>query len=441
MRRKKISNLFGIFLDKWIDLKLGKINSKEIFQQILLISLFLALIATISNIAMQLSLPLIITTSAIAVFFACLYYFCRFKNYYYLTLNSFITSIFIILNLLWFFNAGSYGPTLLIVQAFVPMFLFFTEVKRRLLITFLFSLNTLILFFIEFFHPDWIIGYNDSRERLIDIFIISTLFFVLEVPLLYYAQKQFIAESLKAINSEKVKSAFLANMSHEIRTPMNAILGFADLLRDKDISEETKDNFIDIIKDNGNILLQLITNVMDASKLEAGMIETNFKTVAIAPLFERIYASFLTQIPSHKDIFFTYDIPSELKNLKFYTDELLIYQVISNLLTNAIKFTQKGFINFGVEAPESENPEWINIYVSDSGPGISKESQAEIFKRFNQGNFELRNKKEGVGLGLAICTELTRLLNGKIDLISDGKSGSKFYIRLKATKPEFSLIS
>ncbi len=437
-----ISDWAGIFLDKWIDLKLGKLNSKEIFKQILLLCILLAMFSTISNAIMGLAHQLIITTSAITFFLGILYYLVRFKNLHHIALNIFIISIFIILNLLWFFNGGSLGPTLLIVQAFVPMFIFFSDVKRRLLIILLFCANTTILFGLEYFHPEWIITYKSSEDRLFDIFIISCAFFAFEVPLLYFIQKQFIAQSLKAINSEKVKSAFLANMSHEIRTPMNAIVGFSELLRDPNLEEEMKDQFIDIIKDNGNVLLQLINNILDASKIEAGVVEVNYKKVKLKPLFERMYTTFLNQIPSNKNLFFTYKFPSNLNDIEYYTDELLLYQILSNLLTNAIKFTRKGFVEFGLEAPGVDNPQWIKVYVKDSGIGISKVVKKEIFDRFNQGNFNLKEKREGVGLGLSISNELAKRLNGTIDVQSDGKSGSIFYVTLyKIEKPKYEVES
>src|SRR5690606_27618713 len=104
--------------------------------------------------------------------------------------------------------------------------------------------------------------------------------------------------------------------------------------------ESTKKQYINIIKDNGNILLQLINNVMDASKLEAGIVEVHNKAFCIKPLLERLHTSLQPQISSHKEVFFTYHVPEELKGLTFYTDELLLYQILTNLVTNAIKFTE-----------------------------------------------------------------------------------------------------
>lgn len=430
MNKNRIAYLFNTFLEKWIDLKIGKINSKEVFQQILLISLIVALVSSISNIILKLSTELTVTTCSITTVFSILYYLTRYRNLYRSIVYTYIAFTFIILNTLWFTNAGSFGPTLFIFQAFVPMFLFFLEIKKKLLIVSLFSANIFVLFAIEYFHPNISIQYSSNQERIVDIFFISVIFFIFEIPLLYYVQKYFVAESLKAINSEKVKSAFLANMSHEIRTPMNAIIGFTELLKDNDIEDKMKNEYLDIIKDNGNILLQILNNVMDASKIEAGLVEVNNKIVKIKPLFERIHATFLTQIPSNKKLLFTYEIPDKLTDIDFFTDELLLYQILSNLISNAIKFTHTGFVKFGVKASEFTNPQRIRFYVSDSGSGISTADKDQIFKRFNQGHFDLNNKKDGVGLGLAISSDLANKLNGKITLETNQNTGSTFFVTL-----------
>ena len=426
------------FFNELLDIKIGKIDPKIIFRQIVFICIILTSLATISNKAIGLSDQLTWFTAVITVFLLVIFQVSKFERYFQLCLFTFITCLFAALNIFWIYNAGSHGPTIFMVQAFVPIFIFFYEAQRRLLIIFLFCLNTAALFALEYYHPEWIIGYDNNNERLLDLFVIFIIFFLFEVPILYFAQNQLVSESINAINSEKVKSAFLANMSHEIRTPLNAILGFSELIREPDLDQEIKNQYIDIVKENGNVLLQIINNVMDASRIEAGIIEMNPKSVQLQPLFDRLYNAFISQIPSNKELFFTFSIPDELKNLTFYTDELLLYQCIGNLLSNAIKFTEKGFVEFGLEANSKEDPDWIKIYVKDSGPGISNKYKRKIFERFNQKGFEQRNKNEGLGLGLSICHELTKKLNGEINLCSDGKTGSIFTIKLIAVQePEF----
>ncbi|MGQ1783557.1 sensor histidine kinase [Saccharicrinis sp. GN24d3] len=435
MKQVKRASIFHFSLEKWMDTKLDKLNSKEIFEQVVLATTILSILASVCNTLLGLAPILSQFTFALSFLLMGIYYLSRFRNKYSFTLKLFIGLQYFVINFLWLTNGGSNGPTLLIFQAFIPMFIFMSEVKKKLLLISLFGFNILVLLAIDFFFPQLIVNYKNDTNRIIDILVVIIAFFVFIIPLLYFIQKQFIAQSIKAINSEKIKSAFLANMSHEIRTPMNAIIGFSELLNQPDLSKESKEEYVNIIRDNGNILLGIINNVMDASKLESGAIEVNKKQTKIKPLFERIYASFTAQIPAHKKLIFSYEIPFGLDDLEIYTDELLLHQILTNLITNAIKFTDKGFIKFGLALPNPQNPDRIRIYVSDSGKGISAENQKLIFQRFNQGGLDLKNKKEGVGLGLSISNELAQKINGKIDLESDGKTGSTFYINIFEGRP------
>ncbi|WP_185957393.1 sensor histidine kinase [Saccharicrinis carchari] len=434
MQGKKTRAIFGFSIERWIDSKIGKLNSQEIFEQILKLCIFLAASATVGNIILNLGNALIMATLFITLFFSLLYFFSHYKGYYPTSVKIFVASQFLILNVLWLTNGGSYGPTLLIFQAFIPMFIFFTELKRKLLIVFLLFVNVHVLFALEYFFPQLIRAYPNPGVRLFDTLVITFLFFIVEIPLLYFIQKQFIAQSLQAINSEKVKSAFLANMSHEIRTPMNAIIGFSELLGEPELDEDTKKQYVNIIKDNGNVLLQIINNIMDASKLESGLIEVNNSNTAIKPMLERLYNSHLPQIPSDKQVELICQVPRQLENITFFTDALLLHQILSNLITNAIKFTDKGYVKFGMEASATTHPEWLRFYVIDSGKGISQKSQAAIFQRFNQGHFNIKDKEGGVGLGLSISNELAQKINGTIELESDGKTGSAFYVILFSHK-------
>lgn len=434
MKDKKAFFTIDFPLERLIDLKIGKINSKGIFEQILKLCIILGASSSVGNVWLGLGTTLVVATVIMTLIYALLYYICHYKGFYQTSVKLFIASQFTLLNILWIYNGGSYGPTLLIFQAFIPIFIFFTELKNKLLILVLLFININILIAIEYVYPHVIIPYQTATARLFDTLVVTLLFFLIEIPLLYLVQRQFFAHSLKAIESEKVKSAFLANMSHEIRTPMNAIIGFSELLGDPELDDCSKNQYINIIKDNGNVLLQLINNIMDASKIEAGIVEVHRKNIHIKSLLQRLHASLLHQIPSAKELSLTYHVPELLEEIEFNTDELLLYQILSNLVMNAIKYTDKGYIKFGFDASSPHNPEWLQFYICDSGKGISPQNQQVIFERFNQEHFDSKNKNDGVGLGLSISNELARLLNGTIHLDSDGKTGSTFYVTINSTK-------
>ncbi|MBN2773482.1 MAG: PAS domain S-box protein [Prolixibacteraceae bacterium] len=251
-------------------------------------------------------------------------------------------------------------------------------------------------------------------------------------------EEDLIIAKEKADEATKAKSEFLANMSHEIRTPMNAILGFADLLS-ASISESNAKNYINSLKTSGKSLLNLINDILDLSKVEAGMLQLSYEFTNLRLLFEDIYQMFSIEIESKK-LDFILELDNTLPTAVFL-DEARLRQILINLVNNAVKFTDEGFIKL-IARPE--NP--INIQhnkknysinllieVEDSGIGISKEFQKIIFDSFTQHEGHDTKKHGGTGLGLAITQNLVKLMNGQISLLSHPGKGSKFSILLKNT--------
>jgi PAS domain S-box-containing protein len=241
----------------------------------------------------------------------------------------------------------------------------------------------------------------------------------------------------EAEEANKAKSEFLANMSHEIRTPMNAVLGYAELLGFM-LEDKTQRDYLESIKSSGRSLLTLINDILDLSRIEAGKLELQFEFVnsqAFFSEFERIFSLRL----SEKGLKFILEISSGTPS-GIYIDDARLRQIILNLIGNATKFTEKGSIRLKVYA---ENPQIINytkgkaeefidliIEVSDTGIGISKEMQEEIFNPFVQGQGQNVKKYGGTGLGLAITQRLIQLMNGTIDLDSQLNKGSSFKIKI-----------
>lgn len=233
----------------------------------------------------------------------------------------------------------------------------------------------------------------------------------------------------RAEAADKLKSSFLANMSHEIRTPMNGIIGFSKLLRKEDLKPEQKDKFINIIDGNCTLLLKLIDDILDISKIEAGELIIEFSQVNIELILYEILAFYeiYKDNRNKSEIEIKLNIQKGLNLKGIITDKIRLKQIISNLIGNALKFTDSGFIEFGVSKYGRNN---LLFYVKDSGIGISKEHLANVFDRFWTHEVTASKKYEGTGLGLAICEKLSGLLGGKIWVESEVGIGSTFYFTI-----------
>ena len=244
--------------------------------------------------------------------------------------------------------------------------------------------------------------------------------------------------SQKAMQANKAKSGFLANMSHEIRTPMNAIIGFAEILFRKIEVPEHKEYVRSIIS-AGNTLLSLINDILDLSKIEAG--KTELKPVYFKPdsLQSAIFDIFKSKA-EEKHLSFTFNIENG-ENILLFLDENRLRQVLINIVGNAIKFTNEGFVS--IEMIVSKNGDLcdVEIIVADSGPGISEHDISEIFNPFTQSDNIDTAEYGGTGLGLSISNQLISMMSGVIEITSEIDKGSKFLIKIPDIKFELSKYS
>jgi len=234
-------------------------------------------------------------------------------------------------------------------------------------------------------------------------------------------------------DSTRYKSEFLANMSHELRTPLNSILLLSRLMEEnnsQNLSHEQVE-YAQVIRSSGNNLLELIDEILDLSKIEAGKMQLEFATIRVAGIAEDlriVYDLLARQKGIEFSIHVADDVPSEI-----VTDKLRLEQILKNLLSNAFKFTQQGFVRMHILHPES-NPDFIDFVVEDSGIGIPQDKQEIIFEAFQQADGSTRRKYGGTGLGLSISRELTKLLSGKISLQSKEGNGSKFTLTIPKSR-------
>jgi signal transduction histidine kinase/CheY-like chemotaxis protein len=228
----------------------------------------------------------------------------------------------------------------------------------------------------------------------------------------------------KAEESDKLKSTFLANLSHEIRTPMNAIIGFSELLLNESLSEDSKSKYLKIINSSGKSLVSIIEDLIEMSKIDAKLIAPNYSGLDIEKCITELYNTLKVTIPEDKKIgFFIIKTTDKLEN-DVLTDEVKLKQIIVNLLTNAIKFTDEGHVSFGYKVNKEKKQ--IEFRVEDTGIGICKNDLKVIFDRFRRVEDEYSIAVGGLGLGLSISKAYVEMLGGKIKVKSVYGGGSVF---------------
>lgn len=229
--------------------------------------------------------------------------------------------------------------------------------------------------------------------------------------------EQEVREKEKAEEANRLKSAFLANMSHEIRTPLNAIVGFSNLIAQTTESEETAE-FCHIIETNNELLLQLINDILDLSKIEAGQMDFIYSDVDVNEVFHTLEQIFKTRVKEGVQLYC--EVPE--KSYSIYSEKNRLTQVINNFMTNACKFTFEGSISMGYKPVEGG----LYFYVKDTGKGIAKENMPHVFERFAKFDTFI----QGTGLGLSICQTIIHTLGGEIGVESEEGKGSTFWFTI-----------
>ena len=358
-----------------------------------------------------------------------------YKNKVYpATILYFIFLILTIILPLYYKDNGnviySYGPStnllyfvsgLCIFTWLICLLLNFKQIKQKKYVPiFAFLIIGTLVTIIQGAHPEYLL--MTSMET----FITFLMYFTIENPDMKLINELNIAKD-QAIKANNAKSEFLSSMSHEIRTPLNAIVGFSQALSEEDINDNAKDEVKDIMMAS-NSLLELVNGILDISKIESGKIEivnTEYQFKNIYDELVILAKARMGDKPLDFRCHYDEDIPSVL-----YGDYTRIKQIILNILTNAVKYTREGYIDFSVSSVRKDDICRLIISVEDSGIGIKQENIPKLFTKFERLDLEKNITIEGTGLGLAITKKLVELMNGTIVVQSIYGKGSKFTIAI-----------
>lgn len=346
-------------------------------------------------------------------------------------ITSFIFCIFIIFSGLNFYNDNgnifseglatvilSIASCFLIIICIVSAYLNRKNFDKRYIPLFIFLTIGIVFLIIQNLFPELFLVVP------FEVFITSVMYHTIENPDVKMIQELQVARE-QADKANRAKTDFLSSMSHEIRTPLNAIVGFSDCIMDAESLGEAKENAKDIVNAS-QTLLEIVNGILDISKIEAGKIEIVNSTYNARETFEEL-AKLITPKMNEKSLDFTYYIAPDIPD-NLYGDHANLKKVITNLLSNASKYTEKGFVRYEVNCVNTKDVSKLIISVEDSGRGIKKENIDKMFTKFQRLDEDRNTTIEGTGLGLAITKQLVELMGGKIIVHTIYGEGSKFTV-------------
>ena len=386
-----------------------------------------SLISVFANMSFQLGYAA--TLNTVISFFAFSFCYCLGRFYNKFLLAKIIFSIYglIFCNSYWYTNYGSKGIALGMYSIYFIVLVFLWENKQIIILSIIIVLNLLILFLLENAYPQLIPNYKSDYLRTADSYGTMVIYLGIILILILTSKNNYIKQYKLAKQSDMLKSAFLANMSHEIRTPINAIVGFSKLIARKELTKEKKESYSDLILENSNHLLQLLSNILDISMIESGQMNVTLQKTDINEILSRlyIYSEQLVEKSGKKNVAIKTDFPC--KQLDLIVDITRLEQILTNFINNAVKFTDVGYIKYGYYIDGKK----VIFFVEDTGIGIKENFQPYIFNRFIKGeNIDNDNFKRGAGIGLSLSKDIIEKLGGKIWFISHYLEGSTFFISL-----------
>ena len=388
---------------------------------VLMTALFMLMSGSV-NLSLGMPAGLIGFNALALVVYAGLYCFSRFGGRTRLARPLFFYLSLPLLSLAWFFNAGIVGSISFLYLGLSTGALLVLPRQHLLIFWLTLLVDLLSVILLELRFPAWVVPYPTLQAQRLDLGL--TLFAALLIigASLYVFRLQYDQEKRLLELATLYKSRFMASMSHELRTPLNVILGFNRVLQQDKAStlSATQRHYLERMQSNGLHLLELVNEILDLARIEAGQMQTELTSVEIGPLVQDAMPYFQAQAAA-RDLELRLELPASLPPVR--SDASRLRQILNNLIGNAIKYTQRGAVTVRL----ATTPETCLIEIQDTGPGISPEHQTLIFEPFYQIG---PASSSGAGLGLAITYQLCQLLHHRLSLYSEPGNGSCFTVEV-----------
>ncbi len=412
---------------------LGDFDNYSLKEKYLITIPIVACLGTIPAIFFNLefnSFTLSLVTFVSSILFAIAYLVVRLFKLHRLSSWIVLLNAMSISSFSWILFEGSKGSAIPILTiVLIYCFLIF-ERYEKYITALLTILQLIVLMYIEFEYSHLLKTYETEQDRLIDIFITYCLSAFVIIYILQNLLKFYNIERERASRANYLKTIFLSNMSHEVRTPLNGILGFSRILKEGVADKTMEKKYLNIISNSGELLLSLVNDIIDLSKIESNTLVFNNEKTDIVPLMHSsIEFHNNSNLYKTEAVELRIELPDNLNSFFIDTDPARLLQVINNLLNNALKHTHQGFVELGIRnnfAPEKEE---ITIYVKDTGKGIPDDMKHKIFQRHVQVSSR-SSSDHNAGLGLSIVSALLERMNGKIWVESELGKGSTFFFSL-----------
>jgi signal transduction histidine kinase len=423
----------------------------KLFNAVSLIISFYMVASIVANLILGFSVYLNLVAALVLILSAFAFYKSRYKGYKESVVIAYVSVGVLLFIPGWFFNGGIEGSTPQEGVFMIALVIILLSPKYHVLFIGVMAAVFLGCFFAERYHPGWVIPPDSKTAKendiissaIMDILIIGLLLAVLKKShqtdkFLLVKQREELRASQVELSGAKdlaeaatfAKSNFLANMSHEIRTPLNGIIGTAQLLSRSELLPGQQE-LLQTLQSSSNLLLNIISDILDLSKIEADKLTLNPAVFNIRECVKTVIGMCQPGIESaEKQLRLSYTMDDELAQY-LKADEGRLQQILVNLVGNAIKFTDEGFVNLDISVAAAANDaQEITFSVSDSGIGIGQEALEQLFKPFTQVNTSALRKYGGTGLGLSICKKLVEMMGGRIWVESEQDRGSIFSFSL-----------